>query len=542
MKKMTLSSGRALAAFALSATLAASPEAFAQFNQTGAGPYDYNDTANWNGGTINNQFSSNPTANQTVFFAEDTTLSSGWSISNTGTFSRTFIGSGADRTVTLGGNFFLGSSNDNANTVTIGSTTAGQELNLDLGGATRTVTVNTNRTLEILNEISGSGGIIKNGPGTMRLTGTANTFTGGMVIGGGSPSAFGGVLEVMKIADSGQASSVGAGDRITFGGINGAATLRYLGSGDSSNRVFTIGSQGAIIDASGSGALQFTKTNPVSWGSTNISPVITLTGTNQGDNLFSAAIGNNGTTGQPNVAKTGSGKWILEGVHTYTGTTTVTEGTLVIDGSLGDTITVVDGGTLIVNGSIANTTTTVNAGTLIINGSITSTTTVNGGLLGGNGTTGTVIVNDAGAIGAGNSIGTLTTGNLTLNDSAEFVFEYNITSPNTVTADLINADSFSLDLENTAVLTVSNLGLDVALEIGTVLTLVDYTTWNGGMFLNRPDDSTFTVGANTFRISYNGVSGSDTAVTLEVVPEPTSVLLAGLGLATALFGMRRRVS
>jgi autotransporter-associated beta strand protein len=350
------------------------------------------------------------------------------------------------------------------------------------------------------------------------------------------------VLEVMKIADSGQASSVGAGDRITFGGINGAATLRYLGSGDSSNRVFTIGSQGAIIDASGSGALQFTKTNPVSWGSTNISPVITLTGTNQGDNLFSAAIGNNGTTGQPNVAKTGSGKWILEGVHTYTGTTTVTEGTLVIDGSLGDTITVVDGGTLIVNGSIANTTTTVNAGTLIINGSITSTTTVNGGLLGGNGTTGTVIVNDAGAIGAGNSIGTLTTGNLTLNDSAEFVFEYNITSPNTVTADLINADSFSLDLENTAVLTVSNLGLDVALEIGTVLTLVDYTTWNGGMFLNRPDDSTFTVGANTFRISYNGVSGSDTAVTLEVVPEPTSVLLAGLGLATALFGMRRRVS
>jgi fibronectin-binding autotransporter adhesin len=507
MKKLSAlprTSGRALAALTLSASLAAGSGAFAQFNQTGAGPYDYNDTANWVGGNINNNFSSSPTANQTVFFAEDTTLSSGWTISNTGTFSRTFIGSGADRTVTLGGNIFLGSSNDNANTVTIGSTTAGQELNLDLGGAIRTVTVNTNRTLEILNEISGSGGIIKNGPGTMRLTGTANTFTGGIVIGGGSPNTFGGVLEVFKIADTGQASSVGAGDRITFGGVNGAATLRYLGSGDTSDRFLTIGSQGAIFDASGSGAIQFTRAAAISWGSSNVSPVITLTGTNKGDNTLGALIGANGT-GSPSISKTGSGKWILTGSNAYSGATTVSEGTLLI------------------NGSIAN-----------------STTTVNGGLLGGSGTTGAVIVNDAGAIGAGNSIGTLTTGDLTLNDSAEFVFEYNITSPNSVTADLINAQSLVLDLENTAVLTVSNLGLDIALEVGTVLTLVDYTTWNLGTFAGLADDSTFTIGANTFRISYNGVSGSDTAVTLEVVPEPSSVALIGLGLTAALFRMRRR--
>jgi fibronectin-binding autotransporter adhesin len=500
----SLRSGKFLAAATLAASLLAASGVQAQFIPTGAGSYSYTDTNNWTGGNINNTFAStrNPTADQTIYFDGNLTLSSGWTINDTSTFNRRFIGSGADRTITLGGNISLGSSSTNPNTLTMGSATAGQALNIDLGPTSRTIAVGTNRTLEMVNIISGGGGLTKTGAGILKLTGTANTFTGNIAL--GASGAFGGVLEVTKLADSGVTSSIGAGNAITFGGADGAATLRYVGSGDSSNRSFTIGSQGAIFDASGSDAINFTNTGNIDVSPSNsVSRSLSFTGTNAGDNSFASVIRNPSASAVTSVVKDGSGKWILAGANTYTGVTIVI------------------------------------AGTLLVNGSIVSATQVNGGLFGGNGTAGVVDVNDAGAISAGNGgIATLTTGSLNLNDSAEFVFEYNIVSASSVTADLINSGAFNLDMDNTAVLTLNNLGLDLALNVGTVLTLVDYTTWNGGRFAGYADDSQFTVGANTFQISYNGVSGSDSAVTLEVVPEPSTVAL--VGLASVLFWARRR--
>jgi fibronectin-binding autotransporter adhesin len=339
----SLRSGKSLAAAAvLAGALLAASGVQAQFIPTGGGSYSYTDTNNWTGGNINNTFvdTRNPTADQTIYFDSNLTLSSGWTINDTSTFNRTFLGSGADRTVTLNGNISLGSSTTNANTLTMGSAAAGQALNIDLGGTNRTIAVGTNRTLEFLNVLSGSGGITKTGAGILKMTGTANTFTGNTSI--GASGVFGGVLEVAKIADSGAASSIGTGSSITFGGSGGAATLRYVGSGDSSNRSFTVGSQGAIFDSSGSGAINFTNASAIDVSPSNTaSRTLTFTGTNAGANSFAGVI-RDPSNAVTSVLKNGSGNWTLAGANTYTGATTVTAGSLVLGatGSINSSVAV----------------------------------------------------------------------------------------------------------------------------------------------------------------------------------------------------------
>ena len=69
-------------------------------------------------------------------------------------------------------------------------------------------------------------------------------------------------------------------------------------------------------------------------GAGTISRTLTLTGTNSGDNSLAAPLADAGATGLLSVNKTGSGKWILNGpAQTYTGDTTVTQGTLGFDGA-----------------------------------------------------------------------------------------------------------------------------------------------------------------------------------------------------------------
>jgi outer membrane autotransporter protein len=152
-------------------------------------------------------------------------------------------------------------------------------------------------------------------------------------------------------------------------------------------------------------------------------------------------------TGTGGVNQIGSGTTILTATNTYSGATTVSAGTLQVNGSIvsptvtvaagtlavggtatASTIAVQSGGTLSVSGSIASPVVTVaTGGTLLVNGSIagssaigvgglmkvngsasTSTVTVqSGGTLGGNGTVGATTILSGGTIAPGNSIGTL---------------------------------------------------------------------------------------------------------------------------------------
>jgi|GEM_PF-3303010 len=203
------------------------------------------------------------------------------------------------------------------------------------------------------NLVNGAGGtlaVTKAGTGTWRLSGDSS-YTGVTNITGGT-------LEVTKLADGGSNSSIGAATNAASNLLIGnGLTLRYVGSGDSTNRNFTINGtvagNNAILDASGTGAINFTNTATPAYGINNQGRFLQLTGTNTDANTLAANIANNGT-GAVNVTKNGTGKWVLTGASTYTGVTTINDGTLLVNGSHtgGGAYTVNSPGTLGGTGSV----------------------------------------------------------------------------------------------------------------------------------------------------------------------------------------------
>lgn len=363
---------RQLRQAALLATLLAPVPAFAgQFEFTDAGPYEYTDVTNWVGEIIGNNWTSSLTADQTITFNQDYltvdpdgagSASATLNIANTGTFNHTFIGSGANRTLTLGGNISLGSSSTNANKVTIGSTNDGQRLNIDLGTGGKTFTSGTNRTLEVVNVISGTGGLTATGAGTIKLN-SANSFAGSMSLTSGV------IVEVTELANGGQNSSIGKASNnsanLSFGGTS-TATLRYVGSGHSTDRRFNIGGASAIFDASGSGAINWTNSLNPTYSSNSQARTITFRGTSTHANTMGASLNNSDSgTGITSILKDGTGRWILTGNNTYTGTTTIDAGTLEIGASnrISDSSNMVLNGGTFATGGFSET-----LGTLDVNG------------------------------------------------------------------------------------------------------------------------------------------------------------------------------
>ncbi|MEI7902757.1 MAG: InlB B-repeat-containing protein, partial [bacterium] len=151
--------------------------ASAGFNQTAAGPWDYNTAANWVNGTINGLWDSSLTlaAAQSATFAADTTLATGLTFNQAGDFALTLTAAAAGtKTLTLGGDIGLNTGGGTSANVTLGD--AANHLNVNLGGATRTLTVAASRTLTLADVVS-NGGIVKEGSGALTLSGV-NTFTG----------------------------------------------------------------------------------------------------------------------------------------------------------------------------------------------------------------------------------------------------------------------------------------------------------------------------------------------------------------------------
>lgn len=202
---------------------------------------------------------------------------------------------------------------------------------------------------KISSAITGSGGFTKYGRGTLVVDGK-NSFTGVTRINAGT-------LSTSLLGDSASdSSSLGrSSDNVTglvIGSRTNSGTLVYTGEERVCNRLFSIGNDTAIVVASGSGALVLE--NPGEIGFVNEGHhILVLAGENTADNTLGAAIGNYGATTQ--VLKTGTGKWVLTGVNTYTGATNVAEGTFVVNGSLasGSDVTVAAGATIGGSGTIA---------------------------------------------------------------------------------------------------------------------------------------------------------------------------------------------
>jgi autotransporter-associated beta strand protein len=361
--------------------------------------------------------------------------------------------------------------------------------------------------------LSGTGGLTKSGPGSLLLP-NANTYQGGTTIAQGSVIAndsnalgtgqivllSGGKLEVGDV--SGPVDEVVIANSIVIG--VGGGTITNYGSFSKATFSGPISLNNTLTVTAGSNDPAFVKvtggitgTGNVTLNSVNSALVVVETGavnnigtiTNNGNSpiptVISSAIGTNVTGVIQNSA---TNALVLTGTSTYTGPTSIT------------------------------------SGTLRVNGSIVSNVTVSGpGTLAGSGSVGTISLSPLGQIAPGNSIGTLSAISLTWNGTATLVFDLGA----------LASDKLSLS----GALTKGTAGafaftfLDAGWQAGQTYDLVEFgsTTFLATDFSYTNSD-----------ISGNfGFSGNKLQFTATAVPEPSTVALVAAGLLM-MFVLRRR--
>ncbi|EHO5629205.1 fibronectin-binding autotransporter adhesin ShdA [Salmonella enterica] len=205
--------------------------------------------------------------------------------------------------------------NDYGDTVIDGGILAAKDA-ASLG--TGDVTIAENATLALSqgtldNNVTGEGQIVKSGSDELIVTGD-NNYSGGTTISGGTLTVD-------------HADSLGSGD------IDNSGVLK-VGEGELENTLFGSGS----LVKTGTGELTLSGDNSYSGGTTISGGTLTA---DHADSLGSGDIDNSGVLqvgegelkntlfGSGSLVKTGTGELTLSGDNSYSGTTTITDGTLI---------------------------------------------------------------------------------------------------------------------------------------------------------------------------------------------------------------------
>jgi autotransporter-associated beta strand protein len=220
--------------------------------------------------------------------------------------------------------------------------------------------------------VSGPGLLSKEGTGILTLDNTSATWTGGTRIRGGT-------LQLGRRGSNGLLPGTLASPSSIV--ILSGATLKF-NRGSSKSFFDIISGAGGVIVANSATARVRLVSNNTYTGPTTISSGILMIGQgNPGEpgSIASSVVNNSGTlifnrvedltyagaiNGSGTVEKQGAGRLVLTGTHSYTGPTTVTAGTLLLNGVIGASAVTVTGGTLSGNGVIKGPVTIQSGGRL----------------------------------------------------------------------------------------------------------------------------------------------------------------------------------
>lgn len=395
------------------------------------------------------------------------------------------------------------------------------------GDGARTLTLaGTNKAdnrfyLKVADGAGGATTVVKNGTGVWDIVGTGSTYSGGTEVRGGT-----------LIAGSGNTSGFGTGEVRLYDGT----TFKASGT---TTRVFTnaFRTEGNInMDwVQAESAVNLTSDTKITAMGTNSARASSVT--------FNGAIG-----GAGGLTKSGLGSMTLSASNSYSGSTSLLQGTLLVQNSA----------------SIASSAgTTVDGGLLQVDGSAGGVTVNTGGSLAGSGTVGALTLNSGSLFKPGNSPGNLTASSSVWNAGATYEWEIaNLTGTAGTDWDLFTVTG-ALDLSALSSSAAFNLTLDSSGALAGFSDTNEYT-WtfakaSGITGLSSTDAGTdisslFNISAtnfnggtgpaNGFKVVVGETSAGYTSLNLLTVPEPSAASLMGIGLAALMIlrTIRRRQS
>jgi len=372
-----------------------------------------------------------------------------------------------------GGLEYTGVTDTTSRTMAIGSN--GATLDITTAGVALSWT-------GVISDSTVGGSLTKKGAGTLILTTASNTFTGGLFIDAG----------IVQVGNAGSLNS---------------ATPNIVTFTASSTGILRLNGLSITV-----GGLQTNATPGSTFVENNSSgTAATLTVNSTFATTYGGSI-RNGAAATLSLVKTGGNVFTLSGSNSYTGTTVVNAGTLVVTGSI--------------SGSVGTTVTTAR---LLGTGLIANSLTVGNGV----GPAGSAVLQP----GLLSSVGTLTAGTVALNSDAAFKFTLNSTGggAGSGSSELIAS---SLAINSGAQFVFSDLASSPGVlnaDGSVVFTVIQTTGGITGTFANLANGSRINDGTNIYQAGYDS-----NTLKFTVVPEPgTWAMLAG-GLGMLIVGRRLR--
>jgi outer membrane autotransporter protein len=446
-----------------------------------------------NGGTTGAIGSGNVTNNATLAFNRSNEIVVSNTISGSGSLRQ--VGSGT--TTLIADNTYTGSTVITNGTLQVGN--GGTSGSLGTGNVTNNSRLKFNRSDDITvgNQISGTGSLIQAGDGTTTLTAN-NTYSGTTVITNGT----------LQIGDGGTSGSLGTGAvtndaRLVFN-RNDSTTVNNLITG--TGELVQLGTNTLTLTANNT----YNGTTTISNGAVQVGNGGTSGSLGSGNvmndgtlilNRSDQVVVSNSISGSGNLTKAGAGTAILTEDNSYSGITTISNGTLQVGndsttGSLG-TGAVTNNGILAFRRSdgIAVSNLISGFGHLVQAGSNTLTLTANNTYTG----TTTVSSNSALQVGNGGNTGTLgVAGNVTNNGALVYNRNDEVTVSNRIsgTGNFTQAGSGTVILAQnntyTGITTISNGTLQLG-NGGNAGSVASSQIVNlGALLINRSDNINIT--------------------------------------------------